>query len=444
MRSLRVVLVPARPESSRALQRLSRLTANAWRAAGADVVVHDHRQRDRKALRRAAGECGLVHVIDPYDVTLLPSLDSASVTVQCHDLTDLLADLGMRRDAGHRPRLGRARRARTVVETLARVDRVVATSEFVRGQLEEITKRDADVLYPPIDPALTLGPSREGWQPPTWPFLLVVSDSRPQDRRELAFTAWASLRRTRGLDGASLIVVGAEPTAVEEEIATRSGGHVMHLASVNDAALAALYGRCQALLSLGAPSGFVWPIVEAHQAGRPVLATDHPVFVETGQSGCVYLPAEGITQFDQRTWTSIAEDLTARVVSERGTANAERFGWRRFVERLPALAGPPRFTGSTLSASASASMADSNPGPRMEEVVLPQEISLRDMTHGPTPLPVPLAPLPAGQPTARPITPPAPPSTTTPATTHPAPGSPAQPGTQHTARLAEPTELTRA
>lgn len=337
----RVLLVASPPERGRALHRLTRLTAAAWREGGASVHVIEPGGRRRAALRRAVLEADVVHLMDLRDATLLPEDPGPARRVaHCHDLGDLMDDLGRGEGQSRRPHPFRRRQASSVVHALRRLDGILVTSRYTAEQMRRLTGHQAELLHPPVDPALAERPGRlDAWKPPAWPYLLTLGGPGRRERRDAAITAWAHLRRTQSLDGASLVVVGPPLTDREDAMVVACGGHVTVLQDVTDAQLGALYQRSRAVLALGQPAGFVWPIAEAHQAGRPVLATDHPLFEETGQSGCVYLPVEGIDRFDAGTWTSIAEDLTARVVADRGAVNAERFAWRLFVDRLPVAVG---------------------------------------------------------------------------------------------------------
>lgn len=337
-----VLLVPARPGRGRALQRLTRLTQTAWRESGAAVQVLEPGVRPRTALRQSAAGADVVHLMDPQDAPLLPDdTGDARLVVHCHDLTDLIHDLGQGPERSHLPQPLRRRQARQVTCALSRADVILATSRHTAEQVSHLTGREALVLAPPIDPALTERPGRlDAWKPPSWPYLLTIGGSRREDRRDAAIAAWVQLRRTRRLDGASLVVVGPPLTDHEDALVMACGGHVTMLNDITDAQLGALYRHSRALLALGRPTGFVWPIAEAHQAGIPVLATDHPLFEETGQSGCVYLPVEGIGRFDAGTWACIADDLTSRIVADRGSVNAERFAWRQYADRLVAAAAP--------------------------------------------------------------------------------------------------------
>ena len=62
------------------------------------------------------------------------------------------------------------------------------------------------------------------------------------------------------------------------ELGKRLGWHE----SVNDAELSRLYASCDALIAASFAEGFGLPIVEAGHFGKPVLASDIPVFREVG------------------------------------------------------------------------------------------------------------------------------------------------------------------
>jgi glycosyltransferase involved in cell wall biosynthesis len=342
----RVLVLGSHPARGHALRRLTRLTARAWQDSGAEVLMAA-RERPaglRGALRRAGSGIDLVHVIDPVDVRIAaPARGEIPIAVTCHDLSDLIREAAPVGGPSARQQAHpmRRRQARAVLRELGRVDRLIATSRHTADEIESVVGRPALVLYPPVDPELGgRSAPADGWGPPTWPYVLTLAGHRSDSGRGTVITAWANLRRTPFLDGVSLVVVGSPLSPAEEAQVTACGGHVTVVGEVGDDQLAALFRQSRAVLALGRPRGFVWPIAEAHQAGRPVLATDHPVFLESGHAGCVYLPVEGVGRFDEATWSSIAEDLTSSTVADRALVNAERFAWHRFVEQLPARAFP--------------------------------------------------------------------------------------------------------
>lgn len=353
----RVLVLGASPSRGHALRRLTHLIAAAWEQHGAQVQVvtaprpalrmpgHGPTGRALEGLALGAArlsrqvrtlgqDVDLVHVVDLLDADCASAVFGRTpVVVTCHDMSGLAEAA-----AADRAHPLRRLRARAALRGLERADTLLATSRFTADAVEEAVGRRPQVLHPPLDPALAerCAPN-DPWSPPAWPYLMIVGGPEPHTRRDAAIHAWSHLRRTPHLDGASLVVVGPALTEPEEDLVTTCGGHVSVLTDVTDSHLAALYSRTRAVLALGRPRSFVWPIAEAHRAGKPVLATDHPLYQEVGAAGCVYLPVEGITRFDRATWASVAEDLSSPLVADRGGVNAERFAWHHFAEKLPAM-----------------------------------------------------------------------------------------------------------
>jgi glycosyltransferase involved in cell wall biosynthesis len=356
----RVLLIGAHASSGHGPLRLTKLYEQAWHANGVDVLVLSNADRisrhikaDRPGrglatLESAAGlgrrmtklarDVDLVHIVDLRDAVWATDLPGElPVTVTCHDMGPVQALLGLQPGRRSRP-LDRFRGHRHI-EALQRADHLMATSQATADIVHRLTGRPASVLHLPVDPTLRpdnlpLGRHR----PPAWPYLLVVAGTGRADRRELALQAWISLRRTPSLDGASLVVVGPPLTPDEEATVTGCGGHVDVISDPTDEQLRTLYSGAEALLALGLPGSFAWPIAEAQAAGRPVIATDAESFHEVGADGCVYLPTSALERFDPATWAAIAQDVTADTVTTRARTNALRFGWDAFVAQLPTVA----------------------------------------------------------------------------------------------------------
>jgi len=229
-----------------------------------------------------------------------------------------------------------------VLKALHRADHLICTSWATAEAVNALTGLMPAVLHPAVDPGLLPQSRRAGHLAPAWPYLLTVAGAGWRDRRPATIRAWANLRRTRPLDGSSLVIVGEPLSKDEEGLVATCGGHLEVMTDISDEQLGALYQGSQAVLALGREGGFAWPIAEAHRAGKSVLATDAASFQEVGADGCVYLPAEGMDQFNPQTWTAIAEDLTAPLVSARARANGRRFSWESFATQLPGAAVPMR------------------------------------------------------------------------------------------------------
>ena len=285
-----------------------------------------------------------------------------------------------RRDA---PRVGTVDRlsAQLVLKALHRADHLIATSWATAEAVNALTGLMPTVLHPAVDPGLLPQSRRAGHLAPAWPYLLTVAGAGWRDRRPATIRAWANLRRTRPLDGSSLVIVGEPLSKDEEGLVATCGGHLEVMTDISDEQLGALYQGSQAVLALGREGGFAWPVAEAHRAGKSVLATDAASFQEVGADGCVYLPAEGMDQFNPQTWTAIAEDLTAPLVSARARANGRRFSWESFATQLPGAAVPMR--AGQRRAAVSVDVRTPSSGPATG----PTAISATGVATGPTTAP---------------------------------------------------------
>jgi glycosyltransferase involved in cell wall biosynthesis len=140
-----------------------------------------------------------------------------------------------------------------------RVDHFVANSRTVARRIQKRYRRDAHVIYPPVDIdrfGVDVAPidARAPY--------LVVSALVPYKRIDLVLEAFAHKQR-------KLIVVGDGPERARLERA--AGPNVRFLGYQSSAELTDHYRKCQALLFPGEEDFGITP-VEAMAAGRPVIA----------------------------------------------------------------------------------------------------------------------------------------------------------------------------
>ena len=200
-----------------------------------------------------------------------------------------------------------------------RVDRYVANSETTRRRIDRYFSRDAEVLHPPVDtgrfrPADAVGDA-----------YVVLSELMPHKRIDLAIRAFNRL-------GLPLLVVGNGPDARRLH---RLAGPTVHFAGFqNDARVAELLPRARALV-VPATEEFGIAAVEAHAAGRPVIALR--------EGGARETVIEGVngTFFDEPSVDSLVDALRRfdpmAVDPEACARSAERFDVARFREGMSAI-----------------------------------------------------------------------------------------------------------
>lgn len=140
--------------------------------------------------------------------------------------------------------------------TAQRVDYFLANSRFVADRIRRHYRREATIIYPPVDTDyFTPGDRVEN-------FYLTVARLVPYKRVDLAVRAFNRL-------GLPLVVVGEGPERPRLQALARP--HIKFVGEVPDATLREYYRRCRALIFPGVEDFGIVP-VEAMACGRPVIA----------------------------------------------------------------------------------------------------------------------------------------------------------------------------
>lgn len=177
------------------------------------------------------------------------------------------------------------------LRTAAHPDFFVANSENVRKRIQTIYKRDAYVIYPPVDTSLFQISSAQG------KYFLVVSAFVPYKRIDLAIQACNET-------GDRLIIVGDGPDV--NRLRALSGPKTEFVGWVSDVQLKDLYAGCQGVLFPGEEDFGIVP-VEAMASGKPVIAYGRGGALETVTDS----PAEQTGMFFHR---QTKEDLVNAII----------------------------------------------------------------------------------------------------------------------------------
>lgn len=143
------------------------------------------------------------------------------------------------------------------VRSSERVDHFVTLSNHVAERIRRHYKRDAEVIYPPVD-CSRFPLSREKHED----FYLVVSAFAPYKRIDIAIEAFKRL-------GKRLVVIGTGQD--ESRLKAAAGKNIEFLGWRNDSEIADYYRRCAALVFPGEEDFGIVPL-EAMASGRPVIA----------------------------------------------------------------------------------------------------------------------------------------------------------------------------
>jgi glycosyltransferase involved in cell wall biosynthesis len=140
-----------------------------------------------------------------------------------------------------------------------RVDDFVAISDFVAERIRKYYRREAQVIYPPVECSRF-----EAVPSPEKDYYLVVSANAPYKRLDIVLDAFRNLDR-------HVKIVGHAPAGDLARARQQNLRNVEWLGWRPDEELRDLYANCRALLFPGTEDFGLVP-VEVQAAGRPVIA----------------------------------------------------------------------------------------------------------------------------------------------------------------------------
>ncbi len=206
-----------------------------------------------------------------------------------------------------------------------RVDHFVANSHYTARRIWRAYRREATVIYPPVDvERFRVREKKED-------FFLFVSRLVPYKKADLVVAAFTRL-------GLPLVVVGDGPQF--EEYRQLAGKNVKLLGYQDDAAVANLLAKARALV-FAAEEDFGIVPVEAQACGTPVITYGKGGVCETvvAADGTNWDDATGLF-FPEQTPAALAAAVR-QFISWEGRfrlkvlrANAERFGQERFKREI--------------------------------------------------------------------------------------------------------------
>lgn len=156
-----------------------------------------------------------------------------------------------------------------------RVDHFIAISQEVRRRIAKVYRREAAIIYPPVD-VNRFAPAHK-----IEDYYLIVGRLVPYRRIDLLIEAFNKMARP-------LLIAGSGRD--KERLQKVAGPTVQFLGYVPEADLPDLYARCRAFLFPGEEDFGIAPI-QAMAAGRPVIAYAAGGALETvipGQTGMLF------------------------------------------------------------------------------------------------------------------------------------------------------------
>ena len=204
----------------------------------------------------------------------------------------------------------------------ARVDHFIANSENVRQRIWKTYRREAEVVYPPVEV--------ESFRNlPAEDYFLIVSELVSYKRVDSAVAAFA-----RG--GRKLRIAGDGPEY--RRLRAAASGNVEFLGRVSDADLRDLYARARAFLLPG-EEDFGIATVEALASGKPVIALGRGGVLETAPPFGRILYDETTPEALQRALADF-EAIEPQIRPAALQAWAQQFSEAEFMRRMSAVLRP--------------------------------------------------------------------------------------------------------
>lgn len=199
-----------------------------------------------------------------------------------------------------------------------RVDHFLADSAFVARRINKFYRRDAEVLYPPIEiDEFQQSESHEG-------FYLIVGALVRYKKADLAVRAFNRL-------GLPLVVIG--DGELYDEIRAMAGPNIKVLGRQSRAVILDHYRRCKALLFPGVEDFGIVPL-EAMASGKPVIAYARGGALETVIDGITGLHFHAQTEDALIAAVQRIEDGEIRFQAGAIRSHAARFDIAHFNEQL--------------------------------------------------------------------------------------------------------------
>jgi glycosyltransferase involved in cell wall biosynthesis len=216
---------------------------------------------------------------------------------------------------------------------------IMTISEFARRTIEEQTgpNRDIFVATPSLPPEFVLARSEDATAEeratlPDGEFFLFPANLWPHKNHERLFEGIRRFRHRTG-SRAELVLTGS-PTGWEPLRALYADLDMRHLGYVRPSLLRLLYERALALTFFSQYEGFGIPLLEAFEAGTPVLCSNTTSLPEVAGDAALMCDPENVDEIS-RLLEQVAGDAELRArLAARGKRRGGAFSWANAADQL--------------------------------------------------------------------------------------------------------------
>ncbi len=169
------------------------------------------------------------------------------------------------------------------------------------------------------------------------PYVLYVGNILPNKNVE-ALTNAIDLIAQQGLD-IRVIHVGRDDRGLLKHAASQmhSGVPPITLGPVSDGQLFSLYANSLCFVNTSLYEGLCLPVLEAQQAGAPVICSSMPAVGETAGKGAILFDPRFPVQLAGHIQRLLGDPQLRQRLQELGRQNVARYSWSKTAERLESI-----------------------------------------------------------------------------------------------------------
>jgi len=267
---------------------------------------------------------------------LLTPFDGPSVAT-IHDISHL-------RMPEYHPDARIAEMNQLMPETLARATRLIAVSEFTRGEIQSSLQptQPIDIVSPAVDPSflqVTEAAREEVRQRHQLPPEYILSVATLEPRKNLsrlveAYTALPESLRLRY----PLVLAGSRgwhTSSLETLIRPLvESGQIRVLGYVDQVHMPALYANASLMAYVSLYEGFGMPIAEAMAAGTPVLTSATSSMPEVAAGHALLADPTNTQSIREQLERLLTDPLLRQQMAQSARQHASTFNWSKSAERL--------------------------------------------------------------------------------------------------------------
>ncbi len=169
-------------------------------------------------------------------------------------------------------------------------------------------------------------------------YILFVGTLQPRKNIERLIEAFALMLKNADLNAEKrqnlqLVIVGKKGWLYEKILAAPKKfeieDKVKFLENVNDDELAIFYKHALCFVLPSLYEGFGLPVLEAMQAGCPVITSDVSSLPEAGGDACIYIDPEDAGDIADKIWKLITTEKLRHELIEKGKKQVKKFSWEK-------------------------------------------------------------------------------------------------------------------